>query len=182
MWRILISLLLCSCSSSYYRLNFLNVTNYTINPDEVTSNGVRVDTSGKTVDLVEIDQKITQVENCLKNKYPTGKLPNEIIKTGQCVNNWFDTNINRAELVIKIAPDFHIGCAGEELFPCGVDPKLCEAKGLTPTAECPCECRVAIQDNHAIVVTPNLYLLKADMIRLQTGCNFIWIPGLQECF
>lgn len=175
---------LCGCSidNICYNQHYSNTTNYSVSPNVKTPNGIKVDTTNFIVDLNDIDRRIDEVETCLKQKYPDGKLPLEIIQNGHCLYPTFDTNIHRSCLEIKVAPDWHVGCLGEEIFPCSIDPKYCLAKGITPTQECPCECRSAIQDQNVIVITPDLYLLKGDMIRLQTGCNFIWIDGLQECF
>jgi len=165
-----------------YNIYFANVTEYPVIPDTYTAKMVQVDTSGLEVNLADIDRRVDEVEQCLTKRFPDGQLSNRIIVDAHCRAPSFLPAVNRSELTIKIAPDWRNGCSGQQVFPCGVDPKYCIAKDITPTAECPCACRSAIQDDTTIVVTPNLYLLKGDLLRIITGCNFPWVPGLQECF
>jgi hypothetical protein len=135
------------------------------------------------LDLAAVDAHTDAVEACLRAKYPDGKLPPAVVAAGHCLYDTIELTVHRDCLTVKLAPDWRWSCDGkEQVFPCSVDPALCEAKGIHPTAECPCSCRSAIQDDGVIVVTPNLHLYDNDLIRLQTSCNFIWIPGLQECF
>jgi hypothetical protein len=170
------------CNAVGYVGQFANVTTYGVSPSDRTPEGVVVDASGFKVDLAAIDSHIDKVEQCLRDKYPDGSLPADVVKNGHCLSDKFDPVIQRSFLTVKVAPDWHNGCLNEQVFPCGVDPKYCEAKGITPTPECPCECRGAVQDNDTIVTTPDLHLFDNDLIRVVTTCNYIWIAGLQECF
>ncbi len=172
-------LLAAGCEPTCYDGHYANVTAYPIHASTRTPEGIAVDGD---LDLVELDRKTDAVEACLRGKYPDGHLPPELVEAAHCLSDRVDLDVHRDCLTVKVAPDWHVGCQGEQQFPCSVDPALCEAKGFTPTPECPCECRSAIQDNDAIVVTPDLRLFDNDLIRLQTSCNFIWVPGLQECF
>lgn len=179
-FTILASLVGCgNVGGQCYDGNYANVTAYRISPDASSPSGISVDGS---VDLAKLDALTDSVEGCLNSKFPDGKMPAELVVAAHCLSDHVELHVHRDCLKVKVAPDWHVGCQGEEVFPCSIDPVLCEAKGFTPTPECPCECRSAIQDNGTIVVTPDLLMYEHDLIRLQTSCNYIWVPGLQECF
>ena len=126
--------------------------------------------------LDAIDAKVDQVEVCLAKQVPSVK-------------------VNRKWFGVYIPPDWYVSkCSGEQLIPSSVSYKLCEVKGLdipttchmvtTPTASCPCVCNVrsVIQNNFWIVVTPNLKLFKAELIRLVSNVNNVWTDSqLQPC-
>ncbi len=174
-----LALLLAGCGACYDG-QYDNVTSYPVHATSHTPKGIAVDGE---LDLAEIDRRTDAVEACLRARFPDGRLPPELLGPGHCLYDTVELTVPRGCLTVKLAPDWHMSCTGnQQVFPCGVDPSLCVAKGLTPTEACPCECRSAIQDQSTIVVTPNLHLYDGDLIRLQTSCNFIWIPGLVECY
>lgn len=149
---ILTVLLLPTCSSPCYHNNYLNVTDYEIQPDLITLGGVEVDTSWQEVNIIAIDQAVEELEECLS------------------------TDIRRECLTIKIAPDWYTSpCSGEQLFPCRISEVVCLDKGVVPTKLCPCNCRAVIQDETTIITTPNLLLLKAELARMITGVNNPWV-------
>ena len=193
MKTILLGILVtCGCGTynPYDRNHYQDVVNYPTSFDSVTPDGIRVDTSGQDISLVDIDSHISKVESCLRNLYPDGKLPESLIAKAQCQYKWFEPTIDRTSIAVKVAADWHwsgemcgdVGYGRQQIFPCNVDKKLCEVKGLTVTADCPCECRGSVLQQHVVVTTPNLHLFDNDLIRIVVGCNFIWTPGLQECF
>ena len=126
--------------------------------------------------LAMVDLRVDQVEECLARQKVA-------------------TKINRKWFGVYIPPDWYVSkCSGEQLIPSVVDYRLCEAKGLIiptvchtvikPTASCPCVCnmRSVIQDDFWIVTTPNLKLFKAELIRLVSNVNNVWVdPRLQPC-
>lgn len=175
-WLALVFVLSCGPPPEERPEYFANVTNYAIRPSQKTPRGIAVDPSGMCVDLAAIDRKFLEVETCLRSLHPNLLISNETWRAGNCV--YQDMYFWRP--VVKISPDSHVGCLEEQVFPCSVDPVHCFEKGLTPTEACPCECRGAIQGGD-VVTTPDLYLLKADIIRLDTSCNTPWVPGLEEC-
>lgn len=177
--RLLALIFLAGCGGFHYDGHFANVTSYPVHASTRTAEGIAVDGD---LDLAALDAKTDAVEACLRAKFPDGHLPGALSIDAHCLSDRVDLDVHRDLLTVKVAPDWHVGCQGMQQFPCSVDPALCEDKGFTPTTACPCECRSAIQDNDVIVVTPNLLLYDNDLIRLQTTCNFIWVPGLQECF
>lgn len=162
-----------------YDDHYANVTAYTVRATQRSPSGIAVDGA---LDLGELDRRTAAVEACLAARFPDGRMPAALVAAAHCLTDRVELVVHRECLTVKVAPDWHVGCAGEQVFPCSVDPALCQAKGLTPTAACPCECRSAIQDDGTIVVTPDLRLYANDLMRLQTSCNDIWVPGLEECF
>jgi hypothetical protein len=85
--------------------------------------------------------------------------------------------------IVMVPPDWYVSeCTGTELFPCDIGPASCLAKGITPEelAICPCNCRGAIQDDRYILVTPELILYKAQVIRMVMG-EEQWGGPLAHC-
>lgn len=182
--RLVFAFLLIGCGQDFHYNNYyLNVTEYDINPNIVSPNGIRVDTSGFDIDLIELDSHFVHVERCLNDNFPNQIIPKDTYISAHCLYNTFPDKIYRESIIVKIAPDWTYSCdSSQQVFKCNIDPKLCEEKGLISTEECPCRCRGAIQNQNVIITTPNMYLLNNDLIRLHTGCNYIWVSGLQECF
>lgn len=161
--------LVSSCSNNpYLDNNYANVTNYYVNATVSTPSGISVDLSDQLVDLEKIDELTLHVESCLK------------------------TTIHRQFFVVKIPSNWYNGCrnkywqlcydpgCGEQLFPCFVDPRLCEEKGFFE--QCECGCRAIIQDNNVIVTAPNLHMYTAELIRMVTGVNNIWTDPVGLCY
>ena len=182
-WTLVLLGLAIGCAASFYHGMYRSVTSYNIQPVTRTPGGIHVDRSGNNIDLDDLDKKTAQVETCLAKNFPDGRLSPEVQSASHCIRPTFDPFFHRDAAYVKIAPDWHVGCEGEQVFPCNVDPKLCEAKGFVPTKQCPCECRSTIQNDNVVVTTPNLYLYKGELIRLMTGCNNIWTTQkLASCF
>jgi len=180
----------CQAGNFYSNDNYQSVTNYPVHYTQDTLKGLRVD-GDRQLDLAEIDRRTDEVEACLARLFPDGVLPDEVVKDGQCLFPSFDTRIHRDSLGVKLAPDWHWtpddcdnGSWGkQQVFACGQAPTaLCAAKGLVVTEACPCCWRGAVQGNSVIVTTPSLELYKETLIRLTTGCNFIWSNPLSSCY
>ncbi len=176
-----VSLFLCfsvflSCNDNCYYNYYANVTDYKVEADARTPIlGILVTTNGQVVDLARIDEIILSVENCL------------------------GMELKRECLEVVVPPDWYVSyCVnpeGEELFPCRIDPQVCADKGLSIDPDCvpgqlpdddcpcPCNCRATIQDENVIITTPNLKLFSAELIRMMTGVNNIWLnPELSKCY
>lgn len=182
--KLVIILLLAGCGAPCLDNAYADVTSYAVSPSRRTPEGVAVDGD---LDLADIDAHTDRVEACLRKLYPDGRLPADVVQAGQCLTDRFEPTVPRDCLVVKLAPDWHLSCVidgqQEQVFPCpDIDPDVCRSKGIEPTDTCPCECRGAIQDQHVVVTTPDLHLYDHDLIRLVTGCNFIWSTSLKECY
>lgn len=183
--RLAALLLLASCGApggACYGGGYADVTSYPFQETSRTASGIALDDPLGQLDSPEVDRQTAAVEACLRARFPGGQLPPDLARRADCLGDRVDLVAHRACLRVQVAPDWRVGCAGQEVFPCAVDPALCAAKGLRPTAECPCECRSAIQGDRTVVVTPDLRLYEGDLLRLQTGCNYVWVPGLEECY
>ncbi len=180
---------LSGCSANPYAIDsYLNVTSYSINYTQHTPKGLGVDGD---LDLADIDRRTDEVEACLANLYPDGRIPEKVMRDSSCILSHFDPHIMREYIGVKLASDWHwtpdscntAGYGPQQVFACGDAPTpLCEEKGLTISTECPCCWRGAIQDNSTIITTPNLHLFDESLIRVITGCNLIWNSQLATCY
>jgi hypothetical protein len=190
-WLILL-VVACGCNTynPYEIDSYSNVTHYSINYTAHTDKGIGLDGA---LDAADIDRRTDEVEACLLNLYPDGKLATDTLLAGSCIVQQFDPHIQRQYIGVKVAPDWFRACydehwqyvgvwKGEQVFPGDTDPKLCEAKGFVVTPECPCAYRAIIQDDATIITAPNLHLYKSELIRLVTGCNNIWTTNLAQCY
>ncbi len=165
-----------SCSDNCYSNYYVNITDYKVDSDAKTPIlGIPVRTNGHEINLQRIDEIILYVEDCL------------------------GFQVKRECLEVVVPSDWYVSyCAneeGEELFPCYIDPQVCADKGLPidPDCEigqlpdedcpCPCNCRATIQNENVIITAPNLKLFSAELIRMMTGVNNIWLdPNLSRCY
>lgn len=170
---VIISLLFCGCYEDDCYCNwYKSITDYNVSGKYFFSPaGIKIYPNNNTIKLQEIDKKVEELEECLNIK------------------------VKRDCFIILIPDDWYISsCSGEELLPVSAPYYLCEDKNIRieescrwldkPTKECPCVCawRSAIQDDHILVLTPNLKMLKLELTRLTTGVNNPWIkPELYQC-
>ena len=175
---------------------------YPFHPDVMTEGGIRVDTSGVwlygpatppalgfSAEVMAnrlIDRQVDEVETCLRETFPGGQLPPELIDTAHCDWGSFQVQISRGCLNVKVAPDAMLSAdETQEVLPATGPVAICIAKGLCPVGStdvsCPCHVRAGIQDNAVIVVAPSAYLLKDPLIRMVTGCNNPWVGELAKC-
>ena len=144
-------LFLSNCSFNGYNYPFDTITNYNVNINKVSPDGIQVDDERNELNLLELDRQTNALEKCL------------------------GITIYRTFFKVKVAPDWYISkCSGQQLFPCDDDGHGCEDKDLPITEECPCNCRARIQNNNIIVVTPNLLLYRAELARMVTKRNNPW--------
>lgn len=159
---------------------------YAVQPTIVSAKGVKIDPSSNRVNPATVDRLVDAVETCLtKNFGNPPVIPPDVQQASQCPSATFTLPINRACLTIKIPDDWSLNCDGTQQVLSWVTADGgagCRAKGLSPTAECPCRWRAGVQDSHTLVATPSLYLAPDWVIRIFTGCQNPWAsPELAEC-
>jgi hypothetical protein len=156
---LLCLILIIGCRDPCYYNNYRNITNYNINPQITLKSGIKVDDPENELDLIYLNKLTNELEKCS------------------------NLNIKRECLTIKVPPDWKIStCSGEEIFPCNMPVKVCEDKDLILTEDCPCSCRAIIQHENTIIVTPNLKLYNAELIRMITGENNPWLLDIKHCY
>lgn len=159
---------------------------YPFHPDVMTDEGIMVDTSGVWTGSAEatanvlIDRQVDEVETCLRETFPRGELPPDLINTAHCDWGSFPLQISRGCLRVKVASDAMLSAdETQEVLPATGPVSICISKGLCPVGStdqsCPCHVRAGIQDNEVIVVAPSAYLFKDPLIRMVTGCNNPWV-------
>lgn len=160
------------CVSHLYESQF----RYDVTPAFTTPGGLAVDPTGQAVDPATIDRLTDEVEACLAAEFGRpARLPPEVRAAADCLGDTFALPIARECLVVKVPDDWEKSCDGDQqVLPAQAPAALCQAKGLVPTAACPCRWRAGIQDDHVLVTTPSLYLFKDPLVRLATGCNNPW--------
>lgn len=157
------------CKRNYFQTH----TNYKVNADQKTGSGIKVDTSGQDISLELIDQLTLEVELCLEEEFPEGKLPREVRIEANCLDDNFES-LHRECIQIKIPNNWQYSCDGSQQVLQDEAPQyLCDQKGMSNSA-CTCNWRAAIQDEYTIIVTPSLYMYKDPLIRIITGCNNPW--------
>ena len=160
---VLFTLALVACSPDApqycYSNDYLTLKHYELNFTEKTPGGIWVDPTGQGVDLTLIDRLTDELEACLAIR------------------------VNRECIGVKIPDDWFVSpCSDEELLPIPANDSLCLAKGVTSTPECPCNWRVETQDDNIVVIPPSLKLLKAELARIVTGENNVWVvPDITKC-
>lgn len=177
-------------SETCYHNHYQTITDYEITINAITPNGVNVDDSGFFVDLSEIDRQIDEMEICVQQAL-LGGIDIETARVQDCRaggqeyrTNFSDISVERDCLIVKVAPDWRVSNCSEEymeIFPCDINPQVCEDKGLEVTDGCPCQCRSIIQDENVIVTTPDLYLFRGELARMITGCNNPWFGNVSGC-
>jgi hypothetical protein len=184
--RLLISaaLLLLACAATVPHLP--SRTRYPVSATRRTPAGVAVDDPRAELPDATVDEAFAAVESCLAAKPRTMTAGDTAMWGGMnCSTSRIPATVNRAHLVVKVAPDWHVSaCSGQQLFPCQIDSSGCLAKGVQPTPECPCQCRHAVQEHagvYTLIVTPDALLLRAAIVEAVTGCENPWAGLLAEC-
>lgn len=135
-------LLLClGCSDNPgYNCRCKNLTNYEVNANTTTPNGIEIDTSGFNLDLDAIDHATNDLEICLKLSID---------------NNGFN---------IKVAPDWFVPTEkpDAQAFPCDLPSSQCGNKPV-------CVCYGVVQPLRTVVITPNLAAYRHELIHLVTN-------------
>lgn len=177
--RPLVLTLCCSCSNeckyhTFYDWGF----SYSINPDQTTPAGIKIDATGQQIDFDQIDVAVKEVEDCLDLNFPNRQTPSN----AWCSSSDFEPFVSPECLTIKVPDDWSWSCNGEEqLLKDDAPQEGCEAKRFRVDADCPCKWRGGIQDN-TIILTPNLRMLKDILVEFITGCGYIYADKrLKEC-
>lgn len=154
-----------------------NESSYVITPTMATPKGIHVDVSGLTISSERIDTIVDEVETRLVSAFPGGQIPQDVQQMAGCTGSSFPLPIHRQCLTVKVVSDWVLDCEGNyELLPVVAPVAGCLAKDEMPTEACPCRWRVLVQDDQSIVVTPDLYMLPDALVRIVTGCSYVWVP------
>ena len=151
-----------------YPTSYALVTDYDIEPNTETPKGIPVDTR-KLEDEVKVDLE---------------KIDDIVFETKECLED-LDYDIDLSCLEIRVAGDWYWAHDDiNQVFPCEIDQSLCDEKVITgqlPLLNLKCACRATIQ-GEAIIIPPNLGLLRSELVRLFTGINNVWTDEeLKEC-
>lgn len=139
---------------------------YDVKPGAVTKLGIKVDTSGQSVDLDAIDAKVTRVQDCMAGV--------------QCLQG---TPPKARCITIKIASDWVPNCDGtEQVLQREANPQGCLDKGMVPSSDCPCRYRAGFAGPLTIVTTPNMRAIGGPIATVFTGCDRPWhLPMAVGC-
>lgn len=170
-------LLACAATSRSYNSRLASVTSYSVQTPESTTWGVKY---GGPLDPVVLDTLVARVSACLA-RIPEPSPEAKVVM--DCPDRPLRREVDPALFDVMVAHDWRPSAfdRNEQVFPCHVDPQLCRDKGLEPSVEKPCQCRATVQGGRTIIVTPNLKLFPAELVRLVTACNYVWEPALSEC-
>ncbi len=130
---------------------------YPVHNPKLSLAGIAVDAAGQVVDLDDLDGRARAVAACL------------------------DVKIDPGCIVVRIAEDSVPSCSSKDyrLLPIEAPGEGCARKPwATPETEaCPCRLRGGIQEDRAIVVTPDLYVLGDVLVQAWTGTSDPWRSG-----
>lgn len=185
---IVMSALGCSAGSTGYPShNFSNFTNYDVAVTAYTPQyGIGVDDPKNELDLIKLDKTLSNIEQCMQ-QFVSEPLTEAEFSEGECFGGQ-DFSVHDP-LIIKVAPDWTLEDQPnqftgqlEQTFLCDVGPDRCVEKGLTPTAEHPCnKCRAIVQNQTTVVTVPRMTVMPANVITVMTGCLDPWHGRLATC-
>ena len=174
------------CSSGGMPCNEINwgystgeFNQYSVHPTEITQTGIAYDPSGLPINPELIDRLTNEVETCLATAFPGGVIPLDVAAGSYCSATNFTLPFDRHSFVVKIASDWVLSCPDpvygqQQLLPVSAGDSGCIAKGLAPSAQCPCRWRAGIECPNNLITTPSFYLYKDVLIRYMTGCGDPW--------
>ena len=156
------------------------VSGYDVEPNFRVSEkfGFVIDDRKHEIDDGVLDQTVENTLRCIEG---LGRLTEEERRAAWCTGEVVPEI--RSCLVIKAAPEWRYSCDGRtQVFSCNAPDASCRAKGLEPTAACPCSCRAAVQDNSILITAPNLELVPWRLTEMLTGCDQLQnVPRLAAC-
>lgn len=171
---VVLALLLLACPPTHYSPFYQNVTAYKINQTRGTRTPkgilvVRDDVPISAEFLLEIDHLTDQLDTCLQTE---GFKPIKRAWFGVFVPKNTYVSTCSGQTLIPSTPPIQ-GCLSKGL----PLPKQCAGLLLPKPPECPCICsvRATVQDDYWIVTVPSLLLYKAELARLTTGRNNIYL-------
>lgn len=187
----LLAQLICACCP-LFRLwcpecvhgGFQSITSYPFRTIHTTPKGIRVDDGmGYGADLAKLDARVDAMETCFREemrKLPVLTLEQQNAWGCQMVKGFGESwPLKRTCIWIKVVPPVTSTCSDQQFIPAKAPDALCRAKGIEPTAECPCLWRTAIQDDRVIITPPAMYLWEIG--RLWTLCNNVWASPFARC-
>lgn len=178
-------LCLASCPASFvprtpgYDSHLANVTSYGFKQSRVTPGGISVDDPYAQVSDTAIDEATAATEACLA---ALPELTPAQAVAAKCLVTPLPKVIDRKRIAVQVPPDWYTSsCTGQQLFPCTIDVAYCRVKPELDEITCKCNCRATVQDDRVIVTAPNLRLYRAELLRLVTSCNYVWVKPLEAC-
>lgn len=140
MFRVfLLSIFVMSCGQDICYLNgYMNVTNYPFELNEETPDGIQVDNWLFDIDLVEIDNTFTQVENCLSDLIERDYVP---VSEAGCLDRYIRPTPIKTCIKIKMVEPVFSECSEWHFLKEEAPQALCDDKGLEESAKCPCRWR-----------------------------------------
>lgn len=172
------------CPGACYSNWFAPAGAFEVKPNTATPKGVKVDTtdlltlgpSGSPtykVDLATIDSRLDKMEACLLEVKAFQLTEEQRQAWGCSMREWTPELLKRRCIQVKVVRPYPSSCHPEWQFINALAPEQqCLAKGIKPTAECPCRWRAGIVDDYKIVTPPALYLWPA--VNIATGCTNPW--------
>lgn len=160
-----------------------DVTAYEFAATATTAGGISVDAS-INVDLAALERRVRAIDSCVQRQ--ATKIPSMTDKqklNWGCVGQWQGGPIQPLKLDclrIKVVPSVASKCQSDwQLLPDRAPDAACIAKGLHPTADCPCRWRTVLQGDRTVVTPPAMYLWP--VVQMMTGCSNFWASPLAEC-
>jgi len=172
-----------------YDLSYAYYTDYDVNIDHYTPNGIPVDVGNVYADFKVIDDKALEVKACIKKNFPDLRVSKEVRLLGECSSVDFKSSYwnawNYGCWQVKYDPDWSIGCSGNQVLsqgpPMPPGTQCGGKKDMITTKDCPCRYRMAVFEK-TFVITPDARLFKDGLIRAITSCKNPWgHPLLSEC-
>jgi hypothetical protein len=150
-----------------------------VTPTVTTPKGIKVDVDlvKWSIDLRRLDERFFAIDTCVKRAM--AEVPNPTAEQRAawgCGRGAWDTGpIKLGNCIqIKVVDPETSKCHPEwQFLPGAPAPSvLCEAKGLTVTATCPCRYRAGVIDDYKLVTPPALYLWP--LVNVLTKCTNPW--------
>ena len=181
-WSVLLAFLFTACGGECERCPqnfFADVAVYKVSPDKATPSGILVDSGGFAIDLEELDQRVDRIEACLgRVAAEVASAPAEERAKWQCLRDPAE-GMPRGCLTVKVVPPVLSKCSSWQFIGVPAPDALCEAKGVHPTAECPCMWRSAVFADRVLITPPAMFVW--DIGRILTSCNNIWYSPFAAC-
>lgn len=160
---------------------------YTLEEIKTTSKGISYDPSMQNIDPELIDRLTDYVENCLRNQFPDGKLPQDVLEKSLCEKSSISYPIDRKSFFVKIANDCVPSCSDPKQYvlptPVMAGIQGCLNKGEVPDTNCKCRWRGGISCNNGltIIACPSFSIYEDNLIRALFTCQNPWASALAAC-
>lgn len=160
----------CGCNEEQYGYDCDSFSHYRVTNEHMTPGGVHFE--GPSTSDGQVDEYVGAVETCLGRS---------VVREGFTVlvaPDWYE------EPAACTLPDW----GPQQLLPVPAPEEGCAAKGYSPEVDCPCEWRGGIRcpgpdsaGRAVLVETPNLLLLKDNLIRLVMNTSNPWTAEFAPC-